>query len=354
MDRRRWLQSAAWAAGAACLPCGSESALVAQDLLDDDIESTAGKLIDAKTQRAIDRGLAWLAQRQNEDGSFAGGNLYSRNVAVVSLAAMAFMAGGHTPGRGAYGAEVDRCLDYILSRAQPDSGFIVEAEPASHGPMYGHGFAALLLAEAYGLSAREDLREPLERAIELIVRTQNDEGGWRYQPERREADLSVTICELMALRAARNAGIFTPSETVDRAVEFIKGLQNADGGFTYMTSGGPSEYPRSAAAVTALYASGASADEEIDRGLQYLLADPPAPPGDRPDSRFFYAHYYSVQAMWHAGGDRWRGWFPKLKDAILARHADGYWMDDICAEYGTGMACLILQTPNNYLPIFQR
>ena len=36
----------------------------------------------------------------------------------------------------------------------------------------------------------------------LIVRTQNDQGGWRYQPVKYDADLSVTICQIMALRAA--------------------------------------------------------------------------------------------------------------------------------------------------------
>ena len=60
----------------------------------------AAELIKPETQQAIDRGLAWLAARQNDDGSFGGGG-YSRNVAVVSLAGMAFMSGGHTPGRGA-------------------------------------------------------------------------------------------------------------------------------------------------------------------------------------------------------------------------------------------------------------
>jgi hypothetical protein len=349
VDRRTFLSLAAQVAGG----CLAARAFAFEDSRED-IEATAGEFVTAETQQAIDQGLAWLADRQNEDGSFAGGNLYSRNVAVISLAAMAFMSGGSTPGRGTYGEHTDRCLQYILARAQGDSGFIVEAEPASHGPMYGHGFATMFLAEAYGLSLDSGIRAPLERATELILRTQNDEGGWRYQPERREADISVTICEVMALRAARNAGVFVPSETIDRAIDYVKGLQNPDGGFMYMTSGGPSEFPRSAAAVAALYSAGLYEGPEIERALAYLTAQPPAPPSERPENRFFYAHYYSVQAMWHAGGDYWTSWFPKLRDAVLARKSGDYWMDDICAEYGTSMACIILQMPNNYLPIFQR
>jgi hypothetical protein len=59
--------------------------------------------------------------------------------------------------------------------------------------------------------------------------------------------------------------------------------------------------------------------------------------------------------MWQAGGDRWDGWYPGIRDALLSRQGDeGGWMDSICLEYGTAMACIILQLPNNYLPIFQR
>ena len=72
-------------------------------------------------------------------------------------------------------------------------------------------------------------------------------------------------------------------------------------------------------------------------------------------NHYFYGHYYAVQAMWHAGGDNWQRWYPAIRDALTARQDEsGSWMDDICPEYGTAMACIILQMPNNYLPIFQR
>ena len=60
--------------------------------------------------------------------------------------------------------------------------------------------------------------------------------------------------------------------------------------------------------------------------------------------------------MWHAGGARWENWYPAIRDELLARQLpDGSWPDALVnIEYGTAMACLILQMPNNYLPIFQR
>lgn len=329
---------------------------ISQDA-DADLESTAAELITPEAQKAIDRGLEFLARQQRDDGSFGSGG-YSHNVAVCGLAGMAFMSAGSTPGRGPYGKQVERCLDFILKNSQ-DSGFIDVPGSSAHGPMYGHGFATLFLAEAYGMSMRADVRDRLAKAVELIVNTQNKEGGWRYQPQRHEADISVTICEIMALRAARNAGIYVPRETIDRTIEYVKKSQNADGGFMYMLqTGGTSAFPRSAAGVVALYSAGVYEGPEIEKGLAYLMESIPNREiaGFNRETHYFYGHYYAVQAMWHAGGEYWREWFPAIRDELLARQRgdDGAWMDTICPEYGTAMACIILQMPNNYLPIFQR
>ncbi len=118
------------------------------------------------------------------------------------------------------------------------SGFISVANATTHGPMYSHGFGCLFLAEAYGMTHRAEIREKLEKAVRLIIDTQNGEGGWRYQPVRNDADLSVTICQINALRAARNAGIFVPKETVEGCIRYVKQSQNPDGGFKYMLQGG--------------------------------------------------------------------------------------------------------------------
>ena len=312
-------------------------------------------LITPEASQAIERGLAYLSERQLEDGSF-GTSGYARNVAVCGLSGMAYLASGSTAERGPYATQVSRCIEYLLDQTS-DSGFIAATDATSRGPMYGHGFAALFLCETYGMTDQPELRDRLGQAIEVIVESQNSEGGWRYQPQPNDADISVTVCQVMALRAARNAGIAVPRETIDRAIEYVKGCQNPDGGFRYMLAqrGQPSQFARSAAGVVALYNAGIYTGAEIDKGLDYLERFRPGAAQPGGEAFYFYAHYYAVQAMWHAGGQRWQLWYPAIRDELIARQrSDGSWMDSICSEYGTATACIVLQVPNNYLPILQR
>lgn len=351
LPRRTVLKSALAAAG---LPLGLS--LYAQDWRQTSRRASR-ELITPGTQTAIDKGLEYLVSRQSMIGSQRGafGNDgYRANTAVVGLAGLAFMSAGSSPNRGPYGAHVSACIDYLLANTQ-SGGFIAVANSRTHGPMYGHGFAALFLAEVYGMTGISTLRDTLRAAIKLIVDTQNAEGGWRYQPVRSEADISVTVCQMMALRAARNAGIFVPNETVDRCIDYVVRSQNPDGGFSYMLNGGPSAFPRSAAGVVALNSAGIYEGETIERGMQYLEDHLPQESTFRGNNHFFYGQYYAAQAFWQVGGDRWQRYYRTMRDLLLDRQtSQGYWADFICPEYGTAMACIILQLPNNFLPIFHK
>jgi len=320
---------------------------------DRQIEATAGLLITPAAERAIQQGLEYLARQQLPDGSFGSGT-YRGNVAICSLAGMTFLAAGSTPDRGPYGRNVSRAIDYLLANTQP-SGFICFFPAASHGPMYGHGFAVLFLAECYGMSSRPELGDVLRRAVRLIVDTQNEEGGWRYQPQRADADISVTSCQVMALRAARNAGIFVPKETIDRAVEYIKRCQNPDGGFAYQPQVGESAFARSAAGLVSLFCAGIYEGPEVESAASYLMRFVPERGQPTLEPPYYeYGHYYAAQAMWVLGGNYWLRWYPAVRDDLIARQRDGCWRSPISNEYATAMILLALQVPNNYLPIFQR
>lgn len=305
--------------------------------------------------RTVERSFTFLVSQQLSDGSFGRGR-YDGHVGITALGCLALMSDGHLPGRGEYGDAVGKGLEFILDHTT-ETGFII-GRTTSHGPMYGHGFATLFLGEIYGMNQTDErVREALVRAVQLIVNSQNEDGGWRYRPVPFDADLSVTICQIMALRSARNAGIKVPKETIDRAVKYVRDSQNPDGGFRYMVSSGGSAWPRTAAGVASLFYAGIYEDDAIDRGLDYLLRN--AFPGTRSrigEAHYYYGHYYAVQAMYLAGGEYWEKWWPAIRDELIrTQQANGSWSDHYAGgAYATAMALIVLQMPKRYLPIFQK
>ena len=224
-----------------------------------------------------------------------------------------------------------------------------------HGPMYGHGFATLFLGEVYGMTGDDKVREKLQMAVRLIERTQNKEGGWRYQPVPYDADISVTICEIMALRAARDAGLKIEKDVIDNAVKYVRRCKNADGGYSYVANqGSGSGFARSAAGVASLYYAGIFEGDDLKDGLKYLKQYVPGK-GSSPEmeGHYYYGNYYAVQAMFLAGGDYWAEWYPAIRDQLIARQSPtGSWSGDVSDDYSTSLALIILQMPNRYLPVF--
>ena len=307
--------------------------------------------ITQQLRRAVARGFVYLASVQAADGSFQAVR-YGRHVGISALACLALMADGNLPGRGPYGAQVERGLNFVLSSAT-ESGLV--ATDTSHGPMYGHGFATLFLGEVYGMTGDPRVRRVLLKAVRLIENTQNHEGGWRYHPVPIEADISVTICQVMALRSARNAGLSVPKQTIERAIAYVRTCQNPDdGGFRYMINPGGSAFPRSAAGVASLYYAGVYQDEALIKGLDYLVRAG-RNMAYRGGGHYYYGHYYAAQAMFLAGGDYWAQWFPRVRQQLIhAQQVDGSWASNHGETYGTAMSLMVLQIPNRLLPIFQR
>jgi hypothetical protein len=337
--------------------------------------------------QAVERGLAWLAANQDPDGSWVAkigyklNNDYSHlhasrgHVGVTALAGMAFLAGGHLPGRGEYSETIERALAYVLSCVQQD-GYIT----ANDTRMYSHAFSALFLAEIYGMTHRQDIRQPLQRSIDFIVQSQNEEGGWRYVPYARESDMSIVVCQVLALRAARNIGIRVPKATIDKAARYVVDsavseeslsrfysgpihFRSEVGSFHYQKQDGSrSSFPLTSAGVTALYGAGVYSDEAIEDGIRYLranLREFNQRYGSNVGGHYFYwyGHYYGVQAMYTAGGDGWVDYFTRVRDETLTmQQADGSFPNAIGPgpAFGTAMAVLILEIPYRFLPIFQR
>ena len=336
------------------------------------------QLIDDELRQAVARGHEWLASHQHRDGYWAELVGYKLNtsyealderplphVGVTSLALMSFLAGGHLPDRGKYGKVISNGLDFVL-RSSQDDGQIM-----SNGTrMYSHAFATLFLAEVYGMVERDDVKRVLQRSVDLIVDSQNAEGGWRYGPQAQDSDMSIVVCQCLALRAARNIGIRVPKSTIDSAVLYVvdsavKGQTfrryNSPGTFTYQRDANSrTTFPLTAAGVTALNGLGIYSDELIDRGIEYLndtFERFNYSYGRSGHYFFWYGHYYGVQAMYTKGGIDWVNYFERLRGFLLStQRADGSWPNQIGpgTAFSTAMGCLILEIPYDFLPIFHR
>ena len=312
--------------------------------------------------RAAQRGLEYLAAHQNDNGSWTCKIGYKLNenymadrandhVCITALCGMAFLAAGEVPGQGKHGQVLEKALDYVLSCVRESDGYITK----NGTRMYEHAFSTMFLAEIYGQSRRQDVGEKLRGAVRCVINSQNREGGWRYQPTTVDADISVTVSTLQALRAARNVGISVPKSVIDAAVKYIKGCANGDGSFNYQIERGMtrSTFPLTACGVVALHSAGEYYDRIVDKGIAYLQRF-------RRSLRYgeyhyMYGHYYAVQAFYVKGGDAFEDYYKSVTSELLShQHDDGHWDDDVGDTYATAMACIIMQVPCDYLPIFQK
>jgi hypothetical protein len=309
---------------------------------------------------ASERGLAFLAGIQRPDGSFPG--QYPN--AGAALASMAFMACGHFPARGRYGANLERAVQWLVEQPDPRGYFGRDGSR-----MYGHGMCALALAESYGMlrsrSANQKVRNVLDRAVQLIVSCQTkggtNDGGWRYEPEPGDADLSVTAWQVQALRGAQNGQIPVPQETVSRAVEYVRRCYHRrEKGFAYQP-GMPPEMPMMCAGIVVMNTLKEGEQDIVRDASEKLLARRFGVWGAQ---HFYYQSYYMATAGLMLGPEGHERICQTLEKMFVERqNADGSWpqapgMSSAAREagpvYTTSLACLVLAARFQYLPIYQK
>lgn len=305
--------------------------------------------IDKDTKDAIDKGLKWLADHQNQDGSWSDG-AYPHNTAITGFALIALMSQGNLPNQGPHGEVVAKGMRFLVA-AQRKDGYMVGARG---GNMYCHGMATLALAELWGSSRDEELKKVVQKAVDLIVRSQNGAGGWRYEPQPTGADISVTIMQVMALRAAKNSGLHVPDKTIKRAIEYINTCYDKrTGGYTYQPNNNSPGFARTAAGVCVLFLTGEYDAKEIPRAVEYMKKNANS------REHYWYGQYYAAHAMHQVGGKAWEDWYSDINQEILKKQSrDGSWSriegTRVGPVYQTSIAVIILSVPAHYLPIFQR
>ena len=318
-----------------------------------------------RVDQSIDRGLRFLAETQREDGTFPGEN--GATTAVPALAGMAFLSKGYVPGEGPYGEAINRSIDFILKSADMSekARFKGYLGYQGNGRMYAHSIATLFLSEVSGMvdpERQKRIDEILPCAAKVILdaqarqkRDEQDRGGWRYQPDSGDSDMSCSGWALMALRSVRLNGGTVPDEAIEKAVSYIKRSQSPDkGGFVYRRQEGNNYITTlTGAGILCLELCGKHNDPASLRAARFLSHDY----RNLVNQAYgFYGLYYTAQGLFQIGGDLWKEFSAWMYDTWIPRQRpDGAWdKNEVSPYYATSMCVLAFTVPYRQLPIYQR
>lgn len=175
---------------------------------------------DPPRKRGVLAGLRWLARHQNDDGSWGdvaatlGGHAIGRT-AVTSLAILAFLGAGYSPfSKDEYdddrsiGTVMRKALNRVLEDQGVDGRFRAGGDPGCD-----QALATLAVSEAYGMTAAPKFKEPVERALQALVRMQQPDGSW--------GGSEPTSWAIEALISAQMSEIPCPKSARDQALGFI-------------------------------------------------------------------------------------------------------------------------------------
>ncbi|MBL47968.1 MAG: squalene--hopene cyclase [Roseibacillus sp.] len=289
------------------------------------------------------KGLRYLAGSQTKNGNWPDRN--GSEPGVVGLCVMAFLAHGEDPNHGPYAKNIQAGIDFIIENQSESNGYIGTS-------MYNHGFATLALAEVYGVLRDEKVAEALQDAVDLILSAQerNNRGAWRYTPDSPDADTTVTGAQMVALYAARNAGIPVPEEALRKGHAFLKRCRSSDGGYGYTSSG--SGKPTLTAIGSLCIALGKDKDTKgYKASLNYLRKRL------NYRDRFYpyYFEYYMSQALFHADEEVWREWNAKnIRFLSPLQGREGAWPGNKGPAFSTAGALLSLALNYRFLPIYEK
>ena len=341
-----------------------------------------------RANRVASRALAWLASRIRSDGSIEMTDSKEQpRYAASSLAALAFMANGHTADENedGHGARVRALVGWLMDQPSLDDCTcsavkgpheIAKFQDAAFttSSMHSQGYATWALAMAYGMSfgsENVDQRTRLERitqaAVHCIERAQHaGTGGWWYGfVAENNHEGSVTVTVLQALRSAKEAGLRVDAGVIARAVDYLRKSQVRDestsmyGGFQYRIGDRITSFALTAAAVSSLNQTGDYDSKFVDLGIEYMRQKDPLTHVSLADERWpWYGRFYATQSYWQYRDLRhFRGWYPALiETAAREQNArDGHFADAEFGDvYATAMAALTLGVPFGFLPSFQR
>jgi hypothetical protein len=341
-------------------------------------------------QESANKGLEWLKKQQHKDGSWSTGG--QNPISMTGMAGLAMLCEGSTVTQGKYREEIKKAADFLMKKSSKN-GLIGNPQLAGETGryMYGHGFALLFLASVYGeeedKERRAELKDILTRAVVYCGQAQSTQGGWFYTSAKEGHDSdegSVTVTQMQALRACRDAGIPVPKEIMKKGTTYLQKSTDQQGGVVYSLGrggiGGPAGGGRpalTAAAIACGFSAGDYKDEYIKKWFKFCYEGPQKIPLGGPGGARFgfdeYTHFYYAASIYFIGEDGYQKMFPDSKNPLTwskykasyfegilqsQNKSDGGWTGaggwGSGPIYATSVYCVMLQLENNALPVFQR
>jgi hypothetical protein len=184
----------------------------------------------------------------------------------------------------------------------------------------------------------------------LSSQARNLRKAWRYSPESTDADTTVSGAQMVALFAARNAGIPVPDKAIAAGLKFYRDCQTDDGGFGYENSAGGSTPPRSAIGALVLALAKQKDTTEFKAAMRYLQHSAP-----EEHTYWNYFIYYAAQAFFHSDPDAWKKWNDSnVRTLGQAQNNDGSWPGQNGPTFSTSTSLLSLALNYRFLPIYER
>ena len=307
-------------------------------------------------REAIERGVAWLLEHQQSEGCFGGkskgGELANFSAVETALALMALHDAGHRASDDSEeGRAMLRAIEFLCVAVKADSVLGLDGDylgRSDRSRMYGQGIITAALATVSRDVENTQLKilafTRVRGAVRLIIASQQvkkderNQGGWRYEPQSSDSDISVTAWLLEALRAAAdNVDVRVPKETWTSASSFIERCSKpATFGrvFSYEPNGGRQTFSTTAAGVLGLRACGAGGSQAAKGGLIYLEHSEIEPK----EPWLYYGLARMSQAMSAAGGDSAASCESQVRKLILPlQEVDGCWLASNGNEKSAGL-----------------
>jgi curved DNA-binding protein CbpA len=283
------------------------------------LRSGGGKEI---TEKAIVRGLDWLANTQDADGSW-GSAAEDRNDnpspqdknAMTGLALLCFLGPCELQDSPKYGKNVTRAIDFLATSQPSDDAF-------------SHAIWTEAICEAYTRTKIKSLEKLAKAGAEIVVMGQHESGGWSSAYRNQTGPSSYhTGWNFDALSAAAFTGISIDGldEACDKAVEYIKKVQDPSGSF--IDKSGAFDSDLTGTRVVCLQTWKNSKSQEALKGLDWIIKHQATEwTNVNP-----YEWYYQAQACFKAtgvsgGAKYWRAWNENFQEIVCgAQKNDGSW-----------------------------